>query len=188
MIIIFILSFLVFQNAFSQEPVIREIDSLYNHAQAIQKLPTSPQCSLFRLWDEKKNDYSKWIVNPDSSDEIMVQLNLYYEGNQISSAWLFETSPSGDWVKYTEHYFWPNGKTCLVVAELRTFEGDAIVDRRSYFDSTGHNILKTKKVRDLKTGLERTVDVDNYIDNPPEIYPSFKELVTKMGIEKFVKR
>jgi len=84
----------------------------------------------------------------------------------VSNFTLF--SGSGDWVKYVYHYFREDGTLARVESELRTFNGDYIVNRRRYFDRSGKLIHKTEKYLDLTTKKPKKPEGGVMGDDPKE--------------------
>lgn len=86
----------------------------------------------------------------ETSETYSIAYNWKKDGKLVGSNFT-DFSPSGDWTQYTFHYFRPDGTLAKVEAELRTFNGDWIVNRDYWFDKNGKQIKKTSKYLDLNT-------------------------------------
>ncbi len=77
------------------------------------------------------------------------------------------SSPSGDWAQYVYSYFRLDGKLARVESELRTFQGDYIVIKRLYFNTTGEAIRRTNRYLDLRTRKPKkpTKEIVNEMSN-----------------------
>lgn len=96
-------------------------------------------------------------------------------------------SPSGDWTKYTNHYFRQDGTLAKAAIDYRTFQGDIIVLRSIYFDANGKELTTTTKYKDLNTQKTKTPEAGSF--NPGSLNESdhyltteklpFRDLITK---------
>ncbi len=170
----------------AEEPVIVEIRALYREAKEFQRSEVVLPETWVRLWDEARgqpSDWQVWMGRP-GGEPAMARLDLYLARRAVVSAVLFETSPSGDWAKHTEYYFWDGGATAFIYAQLRTFNGSAIVERRHYYDREGREVRALKSVRDLTTGQALADQPGAYLDNPPGLYLSATELLAGLDVRR----
>lgn len=72
-------------------------------------------------------------------------------GAKVVGVKIADSTPSGDWARYTDHYFRADGTLARVDSELRTFDGDYIIRQSFYFNAAGRRIRKTVKYFDLRT-------------------------------------
>lgn len=169
----------------AEEPLIEEIRQLYYQAKAFQRSEVVLPASYIRLYDEGRSDLSAWVKKAGKPSEPapLTQLDVYLERKAVSSAVLFETSPSGDWAQTTEYFFWRNGRTAFIYAELRTFSGGVIVERRYYYDPLGIERRALKTVRDLSTKKVVADAPGSYLDDPPGLYRTYGELLAGLGLD-----
>jgi hypothetical protein len=155
---------------------IEQIRALYQHAKAVE---AGPESRLFLLKRVRENELEpRWIMTDplDDSEKFDAQFIGYADGREIVSAHLMESSPSGDWMKTTEFYFYGDGKTAFVFSSLQTFAGNVRVERRIYLNRDGKIIRELKSVFDLSTGAEKPDDPETYRDHPTRAVPSIHEL------------
>ena len=114
---------------------------------------------------------------------IFEELNFFYDEKNISLASYSENTPSGDWSKSTEYYFWENGATAFIYSVLGTFNGGVIVERSFFYDRDGNEIKKSKRVKDIKTKLLIAENDKRYLDNPPLIFHSFSEMLNTFKLQ-----
>ena len=108
--------------------------------------------------DYNKSDKAEWAkfdsraaYENDKRDSYTIGF-VWKKDGKIVQVNMTNTSPSGDWVHYVFHTFHPNGQLAYADKELRTFMGDIIVNRRSYYDKNGKEIMNSTSYRDLATG------------------------------------
>ncbi|NNE68539.1 MAG: hypothetical protein HKN33_18375 [Pyrinomonadaceae bacterium] len=85
------------------------------------------------------------------------------------------SSPSGDWAQYVFHTYYPNGKAAKIDRELRTFLGDVIVNRVSYYDKKGKAVAENVTYRDLET-KKLIRKPESFMDMEAEIYMNSSDL------------
>lgn len=155
---------------------IEQIRAIYQAAKAVEARPEARLFLMKRVW---KNELEpQWIMTDplDGGEKFDAQFIGYGDGREIVSAHLLESSPSGDWMKTTEYYFYEDGNTAFVFSSLQTFAGNVRVERRIYLDPAGKIIRELKSVFDLSTGAEKPDDPDTYQDHPTWAIPSLNEL------------
>ncbi len=155
---------------------IEQIRAIYQAAKAVEARPEARLFLMKRVW---KNELEpQWIMTDplDGGEKFDAQFIGYGDGREIVSAHLLESSPSGDWMKTTEYYFYEDGNTAFVFSSLQTFAGNVRVERRIYLDPAGKIIRELKSVFDLSTGAEKPDDPDTYRDHPTWAIPSLNEL------------
>lgn len=155
---------------------IEQIRAIYQAAKAVEARPEARLFLMKRVW---KNELEpQWIMTDplDGGEKFDAQFIGYGDGREIVSAHLLESSPSGDWMKTTEYYFYEDGNTAFVFSSLQTFAGNVRVERRIYLDPAGKIIRELKSVFDLSTGAEKPGDPDTYQDHPTWAIPSLNEL------------
>ena len=72
-------------------------------------------------------------------------------GGKIAAVKIANFTPSGDWARYTDHYFRTDGSLARVDSEMRTFDGDYIIEQSLYFNAAGRRIRRTVRYYDLRT-------------------------------------
>lgn len=77
-------------------------------------------------------------------------------------------SPSGDWTKYVNSYYRPDGSLARTFVDYRTFHGDFIVEQSLYFNTTGKLLKKTTAYKDLQTGKPKKPE-DGYLSDNSEL-------------------
>ncbi len=155
---------------------IEQIRAIYQAAKAVEARPEARLFLMKRMW---KNELEpQWFMTDplDGGEKFDAQFIGYADGREIVSAHLLESSPSGDWMKTTEFYFYETGNTAFVFSSLQTFAGNVRVERRIYLDPAGKIIRELKSVFDLSTGAEKPDDPDTYRDHPTWAIPSLNEL------------
>ncbi len=75
----------------------------------------------------------------------------WLKGGKVVASNFTNFSPSGDWTMYVFHVYRADGSLARVKSELRTFQGDYIVIKTQYFNTSGKQISKTMKYLDLTT-------------------------------------
>ena len=103
-----------------------------------------------------------------ASDQDRVAARTGYNLTEVADVWMFAeegslvrmvfTSPSGDWVDYVDYCFRADGTLATIDAELRTFCGGMIVNRRRSFDSAGRKTDGPIAYRDLQTKAPTTAN------------------------------
>ncbi len=183
--IIFIMFFLFISSGsvFCESKDILEIRKLFNEAENLQK-ETTNYLTLVEIF-EGEGSVSNWTVEKkdDNFDSVMSRCIIFFDKGRVFSVSMFETSPSGDWVKYTNYYFYENGNTAFIYATLNTFYGSVTVERRLYYDKNMKNIKELKD--EYKLGTKEPLsatgddpdDVVGYMDNPPEIFLNVQEFI-----------
>ena len=94
---------------------------------------------------------------------------------KVSQVNVTYSSPSGDWVQYVFHTFYPSGKAAKIDRELRTFMGDIIVNRVSFFDRNGKLIKESVSYRDLAT-QKPVKRPESFMDIGADFYLNSNEL------------
>jgi hypothetical protein len=89
---------------------------------------------------------------------------------------LENTSPSGDWYSIDEYCFNGNGGIAELYSDLRTFYGNVQVIRKwkYYADSSVENY----DIQTIDMNTKKTINPDeaNYMDNPPYLVKTYKDL------------
>jgi hypothetical protein len=155
---------------------IKQIRAIYQAAKAVESRPEARLFLMKRMW---KNELEpQWIMTDplDGGEKFDARFIGYADGREIVSAHLMESSPSGDWMKTTEFYFYEDGNTAFVFSSLQTFAGNVRVERRIYLNRAGKIIRELKSVFDLSTGVEKPDDPDTYQDHPTWAIPTLNEL------------
>ncbi len=96
-------------------------------------------------------------------DDKIVQVNFTY------------SSPSGDWVHYVFHTYYPNGVLAKGYRDLRTFMDDIIVTRVQFLNNNGRTVKFTRSFNDLLTKEPATEPVD-FMDIEADVYLNVKDL------------
>ena len=86
----------------------------------------------------------------DKTETYSIAYN-WLKGGKLVASNFTNFSPSGDWTMYIYHVYRADGSLARVKSELRTFQGDYIVIKTQYFNTSGKEISKTMKYLDLAT-------------------------------------
>jgi hypothetical protein len=86
----------------------------------------------------------------ESRETYTVAYNFRKSGRIVASNFT-NFSPSGDWARYTDHYFREDGSLAKMRSELRTFYGDFKVIKELYFDRRGKQLKRSVHYLDLTT-------------------------------------
>ena len=95
----------------------------------------------------------------DKTETYSISYNWLKSGKVVASNFT-NFSPSGDWTMYINHVFRADGSLARVRSELRTFQGDYIVIRTQYFNTSGKQVGKTTKFLDLTTHKPKKASSD----------------------------
>jgi hypothetical protein len=136
---------------------IREID---NYVRSVKKVTAGTKNKIVIAdtgdYEASRTDWKRFASESalekhrKTSETYSIAYNWKKDGKVVASNFT-DFSPSGDWTQYTFHYFRPDGTLAKVEGELRTFNGDWIVNRDYWFDNHGNQIKKLSKYRDLNT-------------------------------------
>ena len=136
---------------------------------------TKPEWKYFdslRAYEEADVDsyetYFVWKINGKTS-----QVNVTY------------SSPSGDWVHYVYHTFYPNGSAAKIERDLRTFMGDIIVNRVGYYNRRGKLLAKTESYRDLTT-QNPIKKPESFIDIDVDVYRNVAKLPFRSTTAEYI--
>jgi Tol biopolymer transport system component/peptidoglycan hydrolase-like protein with peptidoglycan-binding domain len=140
---------------------------LFSAAQQIYEKEKSLHQSLdarrfVRQWFPGRNDLTEWIPAHQANNESMTldRISLFSGSDKVLAAIFDEMSPSGDWSRNTEYYFYKNGAVSTIITGLASFYTNTITEITYYFDEKGEIILERKVIRDLET--------DEEIEDEPE--------------------
>ena len=183
--LIILLGTTITTNLFTEEIIIKEINNLYKTAKELHISKQPPDHHFYNYWDFETNILTGWksVNKTESDDSPVMELKLFYKNNTISSVIYNEFSLSGDWGKTTEYYFWRNGSIAFIFSSLETFHGSVIIERTLYFDRAKKEIKKIKTVKDLISKSIIKDNPDSYLDNPPEIVNTFKNLLSRLDFK-----
>src|SRR5678815_1460729 len=104
-----------------------------------------------------------------NGSETYDQAQVWFRGAALILARTYSSSPSGDWALYTDYYFREGGTVARVDSELRTFYGNVVVRRHTYYDDSGKNLTEMVEYRDLHTGKITTAagpEGTGFLDHP----------------------
>ena len=94
------------------------------------------------------------------------------------------SSPSGDWVQYVFHTYYPDGAAAKIDRELRTFMGDIIVNRVSFYDTQGQAVAEYISYRDLQT-QKFVRKPESFMDMEADVYLKSSDLpFSRTSVEK----
>jgi hypothetical protein len=97
-------------------------------------------------------------------------------------------SGSGDWAKYVNHYFRPDGTLAKVEVDYRTFHGDFIVEQNLYYSPSGKLIKKTTAYKDLQTGKPKKPEAGYLDDNSELLAGDIYKAVAKLPFARLIKK
>jgi hypothetical protein len=136
-------------------------------------------------YEANKADWKKFASEKalekhrETSETYSIAYNWKKDGRVVASNFT-DFSPSGDWTQYTFHYFRPDGTIVKVEAELRTFNGDWIVERNYWFNKSGKQIKKTSTYRDLDTKKPKKPTPDIKDDSTGAFAVTYFKAVNKL--------
>jgi hypothetical protein len=182
----------VYAAAQSGKPAIREIDAYVKTVDAIVKRHKDPD-RVFADPADMNSSREKWrrfasVKALDrfrkKSETYSIAYNWLGSGKIVASNFtLF--SASGDWAKYVNHYFRPDGTLARVDTDYRTFMGDFVVLRSRYFDSKGKQIASSVKYLDLTTRKPKDPGEGVMGDDPKEA--EYYKKVSKLPFARLMK-
>lgn len=155
---------------------VKSIDAYCNTVDAVRKKRKTAEL-VFADTADIESDKEKW--QSFASEKALEAFRKKTETYTIAYNWrnagkivasnftLF--SPSGDWVKYVYHYYRADGSLARVESDYRTFNGDFMVVRRRYFDTTGKQLTQSVKYLDLKTQKPKKAPDGVMGDDPDEV-------------------
>ncbi len=155
---------------------VKSIDAYCKKVDSFIKHSKSPQLVFADISDpeEAKQKWKKFDSEKalekfrETAETYTIAFNWQKNGNvAVSNFTLF--SQSGDWAKYVYHYFREDGSLARAESELRTFYGDYIVIRSSYFDRNGKLIHQSVKYLDLVKKRPKKPTSDFLADNSNEV-------------------
>lgn len=138
---------------------VRSIDTYCKGIDAIKKKRRSPDLVFADVSDytvQGPEDWKKFASEKaleksrEQTEVYSIAYNWQDAGRVVASNFTL-SSPSGDWAEYLYHYFRADGSLARVELELRTFNGDYLINQMLYFDPKGKQIHKTVRYRDLTT-------------------------------------
>ncbi len=138
---------------------VRTIDTYCKGVDAIKKKRRSPDLIYADVSDYTVKEEEEWRKFSsekaldkfrETTETYSIAYNWQNAGRIVASTFTL-SSPSGDWVEYVHHYFRPKGSLARVEVELRTFNGDYLINQVFYFDDKGKQVHKTVRYRDLQT-------------------------------------
>jgi hypothetical protein len=160
----------------SGKAAINEIDAYVKTVDGIVKRRRNPD-RVFADTADMNSSREKWrrfasIKALDRfrkrSETYSISYNWLSAGKIVASNFtLF--SASGDWAKYVNHYFRPDGTLARVDTDYRTFMGDFVVLRSRYFDPKGNQISSSVKYLDLTTRKPKDAGEGVMGDDPKEV-------------------
>jgi hypothetical protein len=134
------------------------IDSYVAGVKRITAVKKSPKIVVAdtKDYEQEKSNWQKFASESvlekfrKKTETYSIAYNWMNAGKLVASSFT-DFSPSGDWSMYTFHYFRPDGTVAKVESEMRTFNGDYIINHSFYFDEKGSQLKKTSRYRDLTT-------------------------------------
>lgn len=136
-----------------------EIGALHDSAKKVlegKKYGTACfQEKISRTSDKAPDTWMKGCKK-NQKDDIFSWATVYSNEGKIFMAHIEQTSPSGDWLLSSDHYYRGDGTLALIEARLNTFlggsgdleEGQSIV-RRYYYDKAGKPIKVLQEIYHL---------------------------------------
>jgi hypothetical protein len=168
---------LLFAAGLSAQATVKEIDAYSKTVDALVKRQKSPD-RVFADTADMNATRERWRSfasiraldrHRKKSETYSIAYN-WLKGGKIAASNFTLFSGSGDWIKYLNHYFRPDGTLARVDADYRTFMGDFMVIRRRYFDRSGKQISSSVKYLDLTTQKPKKPEDGGVMgDDPKEI-------------------
>lgn len=97
-------------------------------------------------------------------------------------------SPSGDWTKYVNSYYRPDGTLAKVEIDYRTFHGDFIVEQERYFSPAGKLLRKKTAYKDLQSGKRKKPEAGYLSDNSELLAGDYYKTVAKLPFARLLKK
>lgn len=120
---------------------------------------------------------AEWVTKiKDDKDFIWSEVTLIKDAKLGTMFYIFETSPSGDWSHYADHYYWPTGELFFVYWKYRTFMADepSRIERRLYFNKAGKLIRSLESVYKIST--QEKIKNPNYMSHEVTYWKDIKAL------------
>ena len=181
-----IAAMLMLSGVVAAQNTIAEIDT---YVRSVKKVTASTKNKIVIAdtgdYDANKTDWKKFgsekalEKHRETSETYSIAYNWKKNGKVVGSNFT-DFSPSGDWTQYTFHYFRPDGTLAKVEAELRTFNGDWIVERNYWFNPSGRQIKKTSKYLDLNTKKPKKPTADIKDDSTGAFAVTYFKRVDKL--------
>lgn len=122
---------------------------------------------------------SDWkLLESIDQDFLVSEIRLHEFNNTLRYIVLFETSPSGDWIRETEYYFTEEGDLGVLSSRLNTFYGNvSVLEERIYVDGQLIDQRKTTKDLDSLELVDRS-----YQDQPIQVFNSIEEVKNELNL------
>lgn len=140
-------------------PAQSSVRTIDDHVRRVERIAKAPSKLIFADTSDYQSGDPNWrkfgstrsLERFRESSEIYTMFFCWKIGSKIVGVKAAYFTPSGDWARYTDHYFRLNGSLAKVDSELRTFYGDHIIKQSIYFSESGRRIRRTVKYFDLRT-------------------------------------
>lgn len=142
--------------------------------------------NIFHIYYGENYKNEKWVTELNKDDETFVGEEVTFIDHKTMGVKfnMTETSPSGDWYIYSEHYYWPSGNIFFVFWSMKTTYADEplTVERRLYFNEKGDVLRSLEDV--YKTGTKTKIATSNYLDKKIQYWLKINELPFKNLVKK----
>ena len=162
----------------------RQLGPIQQYVKAIDGFVESqngPHLVVADVADYNTAKRAKW-VRFDSEDafekdgrESYTVAYIWKKDKKIVRVNFTNSSPSGDWVHYVFHTYYPDGSLAKVDRELRTFMGDIIVNRLQFLNTNGRTVKFSHTFRDLTT-KELVSEPESFQDIDVDVYLKTRKL------------
>lgn len=153
--------------SFAQNAENAKIDALVRSIDRVVKKTKSPELVFAEISDtgSTKDDWHKFaseaaLEKHRKTSETYSIAYCWRKGGKLAAANFTLFSASGDWTKYVNSYYRPDGTLAKVAVDYRTFHGDIILEQDLYFNTKGDRIKKVQRVLDLQTHKPKKVTRD----------------------------
>ncbi len=140
-------------------PAQSTVGKIDRYVKSIERITKTPSKLIFADTSDYQAGQPNWrkFTSTRSLDKFRESSEVYSMafcwkvGAKIVGVKAADFTPSGDWARYTDHYFRSDGSLARVDSELRTFDGDYIIKQMLYFNEAGRRIRRVVNYYDLRT-------------------------------------
>jgi hypothetical protein len=122
---------------------------------------------------------SEWKMRETVNQDLLVsEIRIHYFEERIRYVILFETSPSGDWIRETEYYFAEDGQIGVLSSRLNTFYGNvSVLEQQIYLNGELIDLRKTTTDLDTLELVDRS-----YQDQPIQVFTTVDALLEELNL------
>jgi hypothetical protein len=94
------------------------------------------------------------------------------------------SAPSGDWELEVTYCFRDDGTLAALTSELRTFQGDVIIQHSRFFRPNGETLQDSKEMLDLNRRRPLRGKSGNYMDRKLRVYQKAEDVLAEVGRDR----